>query len=93
MKPEAFDPGDGWSSTSHPDGTLQVYIRDAQWKEALYIERVEGKNSRRKKWCIVSRNPPEKWGRAKYAPKIAGPFATLEGAQAAYLMLRAARNY
>lgn len=90
--PEDFDPGDGWRLVTHPDGTQQVHQLGGKWPPRIFIERVVAKNSRRKRWCVVDRNPPKDWAKKKYAPKLAGPFPDLDSAKAAYLMAISAGN-
>jgi hypothetical protein len=85
--PEDFDPGEGWLLATHADGTQQVYSLDHKWPPVMFIERVVREKSRRKRWCVVCREPIERWSRAMYGPKIAGPFPNLESAQAAYLII------
>ena len=91
VAPEDFDPGEGWRLVTHPDGCQQVHqAPSAEWPPTTFIERVVSPKSRRKRWCVVSRKPPERWTRALYAPKLAGPFPDLDGAKAAYLIIMAA---
>ena len=80
-----------WINTIHADGTEQWCVNEP-WPATLFVERIVGPKSRRKHWVVVSRCPPERWARAKYAPKLAGPFKTLEGAKAAYLMCLSANK-
>lgn len=88
--PETFDPGEGWRLVTHPDGTQQVHSFAIKWPPQIFIERVVCENSRRKRWCVVDRRPPGDWDKKKYAPKLAGPFPSLDAAKAAYLMILAA---
>lgn len=87
-----FDPGKGWRLVNYPDGVQQVHHSPWVGILTVFIERVVRPKSRRKRWCIVSRDPPQKWRRAVYAPKIAGPFPDLEAAKAAYLMIVTAKE-
>lgn len=88
--PEDFDPGDGWRLVTHPDGCQQVSKWDVTWPHTVFIERVVSATSKRKRWCVVDRKPPDKWAKKLYAPKLAGPFPDLDAAKAAYLMIMAA---
>jgi hypothetical protein len=88
--PEDFDPGEGWRLTNHPDGTQQVFQFEWKWPPHIFIERVVSPKSRRKRWCVVNREPAEKWARALYAPKLAGPFPDLDSAKSAYILIMAA---
>lgn len=78
-----------WHSRRFTDGVEQWCASDDEMPR-MFIERVHGRSSRRLQWCVVRREPPFKWRHAKYAPKVAGPFPTLEAAQAAYRVIRAA---
>ena len=80
---------DEWVCRVYDGGKLEQWCTSAPNPPRVFIERVTGPKSRRKRWVIVDRRPPEKWMRALYAPKIAGPYPTLEAAQAVYLLLRA----
>lgn len=76
---------EGWEFAEWSDGNQQVWNDDI--KEGLYIERIVGEKSRRKRWCIVDRRAAKSY--ALYPPKVAGPFPTLEGAIVAYKILNA----
>ena len=86
----SYQEGD-WCVERHDDGTEQVYQYDP-WPPVIFIERLTSPKSRRKRWCVVSRKPPEKWRNAKYPPKLAGPFRELDAAKAAYLMIISAQR-
>lgn len=80
----------GWS-----DGTEQWSVYRLEVKAVLYVERVVSKTSRRKRWCVVDRRgdwmamlpKTRQFNTQLYPPKVAGPFADLEGAKAALLIL------
>lgn len=71
----------GWTYDVWDDGTEQVF-RDT--RDDRYIERVVRPNSRRVRWTIVSRIDAHDY--TLYPPKVAGPFATLDAAKAAFLV-------
>lgn len=77
---------DWWRETKFPDGTEQLWNRFDGYPPRIFIERVVGAKSRRKNWCVVSRNPPDQHKNTKYPPKISGPHRTLDAAKAAYLI-------
>jgi hypothetical protein len=79
-----------WYFATHGDGTEQVF--PAKYVPHLYIERVVRPKSRRKQWCLVSRDPLSKWGDAMYPPKLAGPFGDLDAAKVALVMTAAAQK-
>lgn len=67
------------------DGNQQ-WARQANNVLYLYIERVLGEKSRRKRWCIVSRALDSEEN-IKYPPKVAGPFPNIKAAMAAYMLM------
>lgn len=72
-------------------GMTEGYPDDAEW---IALERVRGETSRRKSWVIVNRgipNTPSSTNRI-YAPKIAGPFKSLEEGKKVYLTMMALRG-
>jgi len=79
---------DEWRHVTHHDGVEQVHTTTPH-PPYIFIERVVRPKSRRKKWVIVDRRPPERWRNSIYAPKISGPFPDLDSAKAAYLLIRA----
>lgn len=79
---------DNWVYNMYVDGTHQWFTTPLQ-EPRLFVERVERKGSRRKRWGIVDRTSCR--GDALYPPKISGPFPNLESAKAAYLVITSAR--
>ena len=75
---------DGWTQVIFSDGNEQYYQGPVA-QHQLFIERVAGPKSRRKRWAIVDRTYPH--NSVLYPPKICGPFPNLESAKAAYLVI------
>lgn len=84
---------DGWRYSDWADGTQQWAYVEGDAPPRVFIERVVGDKSRRKRWAIVDRRPPGQHVDTMYPPKLAGPFPTLESAKAAYRVLRAAGRF
>lgn len=78
-----------WVERKFEDGTEQVMMERQPgqgWPPLIYIERVVRKNSRRKKWCIVSRR---KTNANLYPPKLGGPYPTLDVAKVMMIVMLA----
>ena len=75
-----------WQYLVWEDGNEQVYADDAP-NAPIFIERVVGPKSRRKRWVIVDRRGLKDGDSTAYPPKLAGPFKNLDVAKVAYLML------
>ena len=87
----------GWKEVHWSDGTEQ-WCHHPPRPAHLYIERVVGRTSRRKRWYVVNRydslasglgplDGSEKFVTSKYPPVVSGPFDDLQGAKAALLIL------
>ena len=80
-----WDDGE-WHHNLWSDGN--ELVRTGTGEAHIFIERVHGPKSRRKRWVVTDRRGTDQ--DVLYPPKLAGPFKNLDVAKVTYLMLKAA---
>ena len=79
-----------WVFRSFDDGTQQWRFAKLGAFNSVFVERVVGPKSRRKRWRVVDRRPRNLRKETLYPPTIGPPFKESDQAKTAFLVMLSA---